>query len=69
MRAWTIHENTHAPIAGGTIHSDIERGYIRAEVIKYDDYLEFKSENAVKAAGKMPAQLAEDIRSLLYNEI
>lgn len=39
VRAWTIAENTHAPIAGGTIHSDIERGFIRAEVVAFDEFI------------------------------
>lgn len=53
VRAWTIKRNSTAPQAAGVIHSDMERGFIRAEVIKYDDYIHFKSENACKEAGKM----------------
>ncbi len=41
-----------APEASGVIHSDLERGFIRAEVIKYDDYIQYGSEHAVKEAGK-----------------
>ena len=52
-RAWTIRESTKAPRAAGEIHSDIERGFIRAEVISYDDYAALGSEQAVKDAGKM----------------
>ena len=52
VRAWTIKKGTVAQKAAGVIHSDIERGFIRAEVIKYDDYVELGSEKAVKAAGK-----------------
>lgn len=51
-RAWTIKKETLAPAAGGKIHTDIERGFIRVEVIKYDDLMKEGSEQAVKAAGK-----------------
>ncbi len=53
VRAWTITRGTKAPGAAGKIHTDFERGFIRAEVIKYEDMVEYKSEAAVKAAGKM----------------
>ncbi len=53
VRAWTIHKGTKAPQAAGVIHSDFEKGFIRAEVIKYADYVAHGSENAVKEAGKM----------------
>jgi len=52
VRAWTIKAGMTAPQAAGVIHSDLERGFIRAEVIKYDDYVSLGSENACKAAGK-----------------
>ena len=52
-RAWTIRAGTRAPRAAGEIHSDIERGFIRAEVISYDDYVSLGSEQAVKDAGKL----------------
>lgn len=52
VKAWTIRKGMFAPEASGTIHSDLERGFIRAEVIKYDDYIKYGSENAVKEAGK-----------------
>lgn len=52
VRAWTIRKGTPAPAAGGKIHSDIERGFIRVEVIKYDDLVAAGSEAAVKAQGK-----------------
>ena len=52
-RAWTIKEGASAPQAAGVIHSDLERGFIRAEVIKYDDFIKYGSENAVKDAGKL----------------
>ena len=52
VRAWTIHKGMTAPQAAGVIHSDLERGFIRAEVIKYDDFMKYGSEHAVKEAGK-----------------
>ncbi len=51
-RAWTIRKNTLAPQAAGVIHSDMERGFIRAEVMKSSDFLELGSEQACKQAGK-----------------
>jgi GTP-binding protein YchF len=53
VRAWTIEKGWKAPQAAGVIHTDFEKGFIRAEVIKYDDYVNFGSEQAVKEAGKM----------------
>ena len=53
VRAWTIREGWKAPQAAGVIHSDFEKGFIRAEVIKYADYDSLGSEQAVKEAGKM----------------
>ncbi len=53
VRAWTIQEGFTAPQAAGVIHSDFEKGFIRAEVIAYDDYAELGSESAVKDAGKL----------------
>ena len=52
VRAWTIRKGTPAPAAGGKIHSDIERGFIRVEIIKYDDLTGAGSEAAVKSQGK-----------------
>jgi GTP-binding protein YchF len=52
VRAWTIRKGSLAPVAAGKIHSDMERGFIRAEVIKYDDLVALGSESAVKAHGK-----------------
>lgn len=52
VRAWTIRRGTSAQKAAGVIHSDIERGFIRAEVTAYDDYIEHKTAAALKAAGK-----------------
>lgn len=53
VRAWTFKTGSKAPVCAGVIHSDFEKGFIRAEVIKYDDYVHFGSEQAVKEAGKM----------------
>jgi ribosome-binding ATPase len=53
VRAWTYHKGALAPQAAGVIHTDFEKGFIRAEVIKYDDYVRLGSEQACKEAGKM----------------
>ena len=53
VRAWTIRKGMTAPQAAGVIHSDLERGFIRAEVIKYDDFIRLKSEHACKEHGKL----------------
>ena len=53
VRAWTIRAGSPAPVAGGKIHSDIERGFIRVEVIKYDDLVAAGSEKAAKVQGKV----------------
>ncbi len=52
VKAWTIRKGMTAPQASGVIHSDLERGFIRAEVMKYNDFIELGSEQAVKEAGK-----------------
>jgi len=52
-RAWTIRKGSSAPVAGGKIHSDIERGFIRVEVMKFDDLMAAGSEQGVKQSGKM----------------
>ena len=52
VRAWTVKKGSTAPVAAGVIHSDLERGFIRAEVMKYEDFIEHGSEHAVKEAGK-----------------
>lgn len=52
-RAWTIHQGWKAPQAAGVIHTDFEKGFIKAEVISYDDYLKYGSEVAVRDAGKL----------------
>lgn len=56
VRAWTITKGTKAPQAAGVIHTDFEKGFIRAEVIKYKDYVQYRSEAAVKEAGKMSVE-------------
>jgi GTP-binding protein YchF len=53
VRAWTIHKGASAPQAAGVIHTDFEKGFIRAEVIAYKDYQAFGSEQKVKEAGKI----------------
>ncbi len=53
VRAWTIHKGMTAPQASGVIHSDLERGFIRAEVMKYNDFITYKTEHACKEAGKL----------------
>ncbi|HSY50610.1 MAG TPA: redox-regulated ATPase YchF [Thermoanaerobaculia bacterium] len=55
-RAWTIHRGSKGPQAAGKIHSDFERGFIRAETIAYDDYVTLGGEQAAKAAGKMRSE-------------
>ena len=73
VRAWTIEDGWKAPKAAGVIHTDFEKGFIRAEVIKYDDYVGLGSESAVKQAGKMGLEGKEyvvtdgDIMHFLFN--
>lgn len=61
VRAWTFHKGWKAPQCAGVIHTDFEKGFIRAEVIKYDDYISYGSEAAVKEAGKMSVEGKEYI--------
>tara|TARA_A100001015_G_scaffold165833_1_gene184317 strand:+ start:3821 stop:4897 length:1077 start_codon:yes stop_codon:yes gene_type:complete len=61
VRAWTIEKGWAAPKAAGVIHSDFEKGFIRAEVISFDDFVQYKSESAVKDAGKMRVEGKEYI--------
>lgn len=56
VRAWTIERGTKAPQAAGKIHSDIERGFIRAEIVSYDDYVQYKTMDALRTAGKMRSE-------------
>jgi len=56
VRAWTFLTGSKAPVCAGVIHTDFEKGFIRAEVIKYNDYIKYGSEAAVKEAGKMSVE-------------
>ena len=73
VRAWTIHKGDTAPQAAGVIHTDFERGFIRAQTIAYDDFIQFKGEQGAKEAGKMRAEGKEyvvkdgDILNFLFN--
>ena len=73
VRAWTIVDGWKAPQAAGVIHTDFEKGFIRAEVIKFDDYIALGSEAAVKSAGKMNVEGKEyvvsdgDVMHFLFN--
>lgn len=72
-RAWTINKGDKAPKAAGVIHTDFEKGFIRAEVIKYEDFTELKSEAACRAAGKLGIEGKDyvvqdgDIMHFLFN--
>ena len=61
VRAWTIHKGDTAPQAAGVIHTDFEKGFIRSEVIAYDDFITYGSEAKVKEAGKMRVEGKEYI--------
>lgn len=73
VRAWTIHQGDTAPQAAGVIHTDFERGFIRAQTISYDDFIQFKGEAGAKEAGKMRAEGKEyvvkdgDVLNFLFN--
>jgi GTP-binding protein YchF len=73
VRAWTITKGTKAPGAAGVIHSDFERGFIRAETIKYDDYVRLGSESAARGAGLLRSEGKEyvvedgDVIHFLFN--
>ena len=73
VRAWTINKGDKAPRAAGVIHSDFEKGFIRAEVIKYDDFVKYGSEAECRAAGKLAVQGKDyvvedgDIMHFLFN--
>jgi ribosome-binding ATPase YchF (GTP1/OBG family) len=56
VRAWTIDKGTKAPQAAGKIHSDIERGFIRAEIVSYDDYARLRQMEAIRAAGLLRSE-------------
>jgi ribosome-binding ATPase YchF (GTP1/OBG family) len=55
-RAWTIGKGTKAPEAAGKIHSDIERGFIRAEIVSYEDYVTYRTIDAIRSAGKLRSE-------------
>jgi GTP-binding protein YchF len=73
VRAWTVNIGATAPQAAGVIHTDFEKGFIRAEVIKYDTYVEYGSEAKVKEAGKLKVEGKEyivqdgDVMHFLFN--
>lgn len=73
VRAWTIRKGDLAPRAAGVIHTDFERGFIRAQVISYEDFVEYKSEAKAKEAGKMRQEGKDyvvrdgDVMNFLFN--
>ena len=73
VRAWTIHVGDTAPQAAGVIHTDFERGFIRAQTIAYDDFIAYKGEQGAKDAGKMRSEGKEyvvkdgDVMNFLFN--
>jgi len=73
VRAWTMHIGDTAPRAAGVIHTDFERGFIRAQTIAFDDFISFKGEQGAKEAGKMRAEGKEyvvkdgDVLNFLFN--
>jgi ribosome-binding ATPase YchF (GTP1/OBG family) len=56
VRAWTIPVNATAPQAAGVIHTDFERGFIRAEVVAYEDFVHYKGEQGAREAGKLRSE-------------
>ena len=73
VRAWTIHKGDTAPQAAGVIHTDFERGFIRAQVISYEDFIALGGEAKAKEAGKMRVEGKEyvvqdgDVMHFLFN--
>ena len=73
VRAWTIHKGDLAPQAAGVIHTDFERGFIRAQTISYDDFVQYKGEAGAKEAGKLRVEGKDyvvqdgDIMNFLFN--
>ena len=73
VRAWTIHQGDTAPQAAGVIHTDFERGFIRAQTIAFEDFIQFKGESGAKEAGKMRAEGKDyvvkdgDVLNFLFN--
>jgi ribosome-binding ATPase YchF (GTP1/OBG family) len=73
VRAWTIHVGNTAPNAAGVIHTDFEKGFIRAQTISFEDFIQYKGEQGAKEAGKMRAEGKEyivkdgDVLNFLFN--
>ena len=73
VRAWTVHIGDTAPQAAGVIHGDFERGFIRAQTIAFDDFIQYKGEQGAKDAGKMRSEGKEyvvkdgDVMNFLFN--
>ena len=73
VRAWTIHKGDTAPQAAGVIHTDFERGFIRAQTISYEDYIYYRGEKGAQEAGKMRAEGKDyvvrdgDVMNFLFN--
>jgi ribosome-binding ATPase YchF (GTP1/OBG family) len=73
VRAWTVAVGATGPQAAGVIHTDFERGYIRAQTIAFDDFIAFKGEQGAKDAGKMRSEGKEyvvkdgDVMNFLFN--
>jgi ribosome-binding ATPase len=73
VRAWTVRIGATAPQAAGVIHTDFERGFIRAQTIGFDDYVQYKGEQGAKDAGKMRSEGKEyvvkdgDVMNFLFN--
>ena len=73
VRAWTIHVGDTGPQAAGVIHTDFEKGYIRAQTISYEDFISYKGEQGAKDAGKMRAEGKEyvvkdgDVMNFLFS--
>jgi hypothetical protein len=73
VRAWTIHKGDTAPQAAGVIHTDFEKGFIRAQVIAYEDFIQYGGEQGAKDAGKMRTEGKDyvvkdgDLMNFLFN--
>ena len=73
VRAWTIHKGDTAPRAAAAIHTDFEKGFIRAQTIAFADFIQFKGEHGAKEHGKMRAEGKEyvvhdgDVLNFLFN--
>ena len=73
VRAWTIHKGDTAPQAAGVIHTDFEKGFIRAQVIAYEDFIQYRGEQGAKDAGRMRTEGKDyvvqdgDVMHFLFN--